>query len=287
MKHFTLYQPQIVMDVLKGIQEDLGSGDITGQLIPESKQAEAKIITRETMIFCGQLWAEEVFNSINPTIMIQWHYAEGDEVPKDAVLCNISGSARDILSGERMALNFIQTLSAVSTKTHEYVQQVSGLNTVILDTRKTIPGLRYAQKYAVYCGGGQNHRYGLYDAFLIKENHIAASGSIKEVIQKARDLFPEKKLEIEIETLAQLKEAISANPDIIMLDNFVQDDLKMVHEAIAIRAQLKAEETIKFEVSGNVNLGNIRKIAETGVDFISVGALTKNIQAIDLTLLLQ
>lgn len=273
----------ILADVLKAVEEDVGTGDITGLLIPKETEVQAKILTREAMVFCGKLWAEEVFYMINPMLSIQWYYQEGENVEANATICHIKGNARDILCAERTALNFIQTLSGVATQTQHYVKKLSGLKTILLDTRKTLPGLRQAEKYAVTCGGAQNHRYGLYDAFLIKENHIMACGSITEAIQKARSLYPEKKLEIEVETLNELQEAIVASPDVIMLDNF---DLKKTHHAMIMRAEMNAEKIIKFEISGNITLDNIREIAETGVDYISTGAITKHIRAIDLTLLL-
>lgn len=278
------HESQITADVLKALQEDLGAGDITGLLIGEKKQATAKIMTREPMILAGISWAEHVFHLIDPEIQIQWYYKDGEHININNILCHVQGSARNILSAERTALNFIQTLSGTATQTQRYVAKLQGLKTILLDTRKTIPGLRYAQKYAVCCGGGRNHRQGLYDAFLIKENHIIACGSITEAIKKARSLFPKKKLEIEVETLNELQEALAVFPDVIMLDNF---DLRKINAAMEMRREMKAHEKIQFEVSGNITLDNIRAFAETGVDYISIGAITKHIQAIDLTLLFQ
>jgi len=270
----------IKADVIKALEEDIGSGDITGMLIPEETEVSAQIITREPMILCGSGWVEETFYLLNPAICVQWFYEESQHVEANAVICWIQGQARDLLCAERTALNFLQTLSATATQTHAYAEKLSGSSMQLLDTRKTIPGLRYAQKYAVRCGGGYNHRLGLYDAFLIKENHIKACGSITLAIQKARELFPDKKLEVEVENLEEFKMALSAAPDIIMLDNFNLEDMQ---SAVNLRGQQKA---IKIEISGNVNLENITDIARTGADFVSVGAITKHIRAIDLTLLL-
>lgn len=282
-------------DVARALKEDMGpeseSGDITGLLIDKQQQAHARIITRESMVLCGTEWATEVFQQVDARLgthcTLHWLHHDGDEVSAGNVLCYIHGNTRGILCAERTALNFIQTLSACATRTQQYVNKLHGLNTILLDTRKTIPGLRVALKYAVRCGGGTNHRHGLYDAFLIKENHISASGSITEAILKARALFPAKKLEIEVETLNELHEALFAKPDVIMLDNFVHEfnDVRKVREALQMRADMGAE-SIPFEVSGNITEDNIREIAETGVDYISTGAITKHIQAIDLTLLL-
>lgn len=284
-------QLQINLNVKQALIEDVGTEDITGLLVDETQEVSGYIMTREPMVLCGVDWAMEVFhqvglmglNSTEPKIHIQWNYQDADFIPANKILCRIQGNARLILCAERTVLNFLQTLSATATVTHHYVQCLSGLKTALLDTRKTIPGLRYAQKYAVHCGGGVNHRLGLFDAFLIKENHITACGSITEAIQKARMLYPSKKLEIEVETLNELHEALVAVPDVIMLDNF---DLKKIKMAMIMRKEMDAEKTL-FEVSGNVTLDNLRALAETGIDYISTGAITKNIKAIDLTLLLE
>lgn len=275
--------PQIRADVLKSLEEDIGSGDITGLLIDERQQAKANIKTREAMVLCGIPWAEEVLRQLNSTVHVKWHFQEGDFLEKNTVVCSLEGSARSILSAERTVLNFLQTLSATATQTRRYVEAIADMKTVLLDTRKTIPGLRLAQKYAVRCGGGHNHRLGLFDAFLIKENHIMACSSITKAIQKAREFSPNKKVEIEVETLNEFQEALAAKPDIIMLDNF---DLRKIARAMAMRASSNRP-NILLEVSGNITLDNIRAFAETGVDFISTGAITKNIQAIDLTLLFE
>lgn len=274
-------QKQVLSDVLNALEEDLGTGDITSLLISENKKIHAEIMTREPMVLSGTPWAECAFKQIDNNTRVDWLYQESDYLEANTVFCRITGFARSILSAERTGLNFIQLLSATSTQTKRYTTMLSGFKTQLLDTRKTIPGLRYAQKYAVRCGGGKNHRYGLFDAFLIKENHIASCGSITEAIKKARAIFPEKKLEIEVETLNELHEALSVNPDVIMLDNF---NLKKVQSAIKMRADLNANH-VQFEISGNITLENIREYAKQGIDYISTGAITKNIQAIDLTLL--
>ncbi len=276
---------QITADVLKSLEEDIGSGDITGLLINEKLHSRAFIKTREAMVLCGIPWAEEVFQLLDPKVRMEWRFKEGDFIEPNSLLCSIEGKARSILSAERTILNFIQTLSATATQTRRYMQALAqgGTKTILLDTRKTIPGLRLAQKYAVRCGGGQNHRLGLFDAFLIKENHIMASGSITKAIKKAREFAPNKKVEIEVETLNEFQEALAACPDIIMLDNF---DLNKIAKAMDIRAS-SSNPNILLELSGNITLDNIHEFAETGVDYISTGAITKNVQAIDLTLLFE
>ncbi len=273
---------QITLDVQKSLEDDIGSGDITGSLINEKQQAKAFIKTRESMVLCGILWAEEVFRQLDPTVRIEWKFKEGDFLEANAILCLIEGNARSILSAERTVLNFIQTLSATATQTRRYVEAISGTKAILLDTRKTIPGLRLAQKYAVRCGGGHNHRIGLFDAFLIKENHIMASGSITKAVKKARELAPNKKVEVEVETLNEFQEALAAHPEVIMLDNF---DLKKIAKAIALRTS--AGSKVLLEISGNITLDNIYEYAETGVDYISTGSITKHVQAIDLTLLFE
>jgi nicotinate-nucleotide pyrophosphorylase (carboxylating) len=257
--------------------EDLaGQEDLTALLVPEKTTATATIITRENMIVCGQEVVNEVFRQIDTATTINWQCKDGDIMESGSVLCRMSGNARSLLTSERTALNFLQMLSGVATITREYVKKIQDTNVTLLDTRKTIPGMRLAQKYAVRCGGGTNHRMGLYDAFLIKENHIAACGSITSAISEAKQIAPSKSIEVEVNTLDQLLEAIDAKADIVMLDNFA---LEQMHEAVKMN-----NKRVKLEVSGNVNLDNIRAIAETGVDYISVGALTKNIKAIDLSM---
>ena len=259
------------------LQEDLaGQVDITALLIPEETQASAHIFTREEMILCGQPYVNEIFKEADATIRIDWKFNDGSLVSENSTICNLTGPARGLLTGERTALNFLQLLSGTATTTHKYVQQLKGTKAKLLDTRKTIPGLRLAQKYAVRVGGGHNHRMGLYDAFLIKENHIIACGSITEAVSKARGLAPDKTVEVEVENLEQLEEAITAKADMIMLDNFT---LEQMRKAVAI-----TNKRVKLEASGNVTLKNIKSIAKTGVDYISAGALTKNITAIDLSM---
>lgn len=270
MKHI------IKNNVKTALAEDLaGQQDITALLVPETI-VTAQVITREDTIICGQPWVNEVFNQIDPKIKIVWHCQDGDHIKKNNIIYKLTGNARSLLTGERTALNFLQMLSGTATLTHKYVQQLQGTNTKLLDSRKTIPGLRYAQKYAVRCGGGHNHRMGLYDAFLIKENHIRATGSITKAIITAKKTAPGKSIEIEVEDLASLKEAIAAQADIIMLDNF---SIKQMQQAVTIN-----NNRVKLEASGNITIANIKDIAHTGVDFISVGALTKNITAIDFSM---
>lgn len=277
---------RVVADAKRALEEDLGSrernGDVSAQLIPADLEASAEIISREPMLVCGIDWVNAVFEWVNPDIRLEWKVADGDWCAEALTLCTIRGKARDILSAERSALNFLQTLSATATQTRAYVLALAHSKTKVLDTRKTIPGLRYAQKYAVQAAGGSNHRMGLYDAFLIKENHIASCGSITEAINKARQLDRQLFLEVEVENIEQLKEALKAKPDRILLDNFTKESL---HSALALKE--KEPSAIPFEVSGGVTLDTIKDIAEMGVDYISVGAITKSIQAIDLSLLIR
>lgn len=266
----------IELVVRQALAEDIGSGDITAALIPEHTMAQAYIMTREPAVICGIPWANEVFAQLDTELQIHWQVYDGDLVTAKQRLCTLHGSARSLLTGERSALNFLQTLSATATNTHHYVEILANTHTRLLDTRKTIPGLRLAQKYAVRCGGGYNHRIGLYDAYLIKENHINACGSINAAIQMARQQHAATTVEVEVENLSQLDEALIANADIIMLDNF---DLTTMQAAVKRNAG-----HAKLEVSGGVNVENLLAIANTGVDFISVGALTKHIRAIDLSM---
>ncbi|MGZ8200483.1 MAG: carboxylating nicotinate-nucleotide diphosphorylase [Methylosarcina sp.] len=257
------------------IEEDIGNGDITAAIIPESVNAETEVITREAMVLCGQDWFNAVFTNLTAHVRIDWLVTEGTAVEANTTLCKLAGPARALLTGERTALNWLQTLSATATVARRYSDAVKGTGCKVLDTRKTLPGLRRAQKYAVACGGCYNHRMGLYDGILIKENHILAAGSISAAILAARDLS-RVPVEVEVESLTQLTEAIAAQPDRIMLDNFNLEDL---------RAAVKMTGgSIELEASGNIDLDNIRAVAETGVDYISIGALTKNIKAIDLSM---
>lgn len=265
-------------NVLNALSEDIGGGDVTANLIPEELDINAKIITRESMMLCGIDWVNTVFGILNRNIKITWHYNEGDLISEMQTLCNIEGNARSIFTGERTALNFLQTLSATAFSAYQYVAKLKNFHTKLLDTRKTLPGLRLAQKYAVACAGGINHRKGLYDAYLIKENHIKACGSITDAIIMAREIHPDFFVEIEVETLAEYQEALRAKPDRILLDNF---SLDMIKEAVALNS-LKVSQ---LEASGNINLDNITLYAKTNVDYVSVGGITKSVRAIDLSLL--
>ncbi|MDA0133351.1 carboxylating nicotinate-nucleotide diphosphorylase [Vibrio harveyi] len=272
---------EITRAVADTLKEDLGGTldadkDITASLIPADAINTATIITREHGVFCGQAWADEVFKQLGGKVAIEWHVKDGDKVEPNQTLCTLTGSARDLLTGERNAMNFIQTLSGCATITAEYAEKIAHTECRLLDTRKTIPGLRSALKYAVACGGGFNHRIGVFDAYLIKENHIIACGGITQAITTAKSLNPGKPVEVETESLDELKEAIEAGADIIMLDNFTTD---MMREAVAINSGRAA-----LENSGNVTLETIAEYAETGVDYISVGALTKHLKAMDLSM---
>ncbi|MEQ9746572.1 carboxylating nicotinate-nucleotide diphosphorylase [Pectobacterium actinidiae] len=271
----------IPASVQLALREDLGgivdaNQDITALLLPDNETASARIITREAGIFCGTRWLEEVFSQLGDTTTIVWHVTDGDAITPNQTLCDITGPAKQLLTGERTALNFLQTLSGVATEVSRYVAVLQGTRTRLLDTRKTLPGLRTALKYAVSCGGGDNHRLGLSDAFLIKENHIIAAGSIKNAVEKAQSLRSDVPVEVEVESLDELHQALEAGADIIMLDNFSLDNIR---EAVAV-----AQGHALLEISGNVTLDTLRGYAETGVDYISVGALTKHVQALDLSM---
>lgn len=267
----------IKTDVQRALAEDIGTGDVSALLIPESLVVSAEVISREPMLVCGIPWFNATMSEVHPDLVISWHVHEGQWLDAPASLCHIRGNARGLLTAERTALNYLQTLSATATQTHYYLQKLQGLSTRLLDTRKTIPGLRLAQKYAVACAGGVNHRLGLYDAFLIKENHIAACGSIRLAIETARQIRPDLFIEIEVETLDELRQALDAVPDRILLDNFSLENLRAA-------VLMNLPKVCDLEASGGVDLSTIRTIAETGVDFISVGSMTKSIQAIDLSL---
>ncbi len=263
--------------VKTALLEDIMDGDITAELIPASNIMQASVITRENAVICGVDWVNEVFNQLDPNVSIKWLCRDGDYVKANTTLFTLKGSARSLLTGERTALNFLQLLSGVATQCAEYAKLVEGTGVTLLDTRKTIPGLRTAEKYAVSCGGCANHRIGLYDAFLIKENHISACGSITAAVTQARKNHPGKPVEVEVETFAELEEALCAKTDIIMLDNFsYTDTVKAV--------ELCRNSNVKLEASGGMNKNNLRHIAETGVDYISIGALTKDIKSIDLSM---
>ncbi|MDN7134379.1 carboxylating nicotinate-nucleotide diphosphorylase [Pseudidiomarina terrestris] len=256
--------------------EQSGALDITAQLIPASQQAHGRIITREDAVICGTAWVDEVFRQLGDDVRIEWQVADGDRVSANTLLCELRGPARSILTGERTALNFLQTLSGVATTTASYVELLAGSSTKLLDTRKTIPGLRTALKYAVVCGGGSNHRVGLYDAYLIKENHIMACGSIDAAIKEARRLNPDKIVEIEVENLEEYQTAMAAGADIIMLDNFSYEDIR---SAVKLKSK-----NVRIEVSGNIVRDQLETLVSTGIDYISSGALTKHIKAVDLSL---
>jgi len=271
-----MIQPTIAQQVSDALREDIGSGDITAELIPAGDQALARIITREDMVVCGVAWVNEVFRQVDEALQVEWQVNDGDQVAAGSTLFEVKGSARALLTAERTALNFLQTLSGTATLSHSYAKRVEGTGVTLLDTRKTLPGLRLAQKYAVACGGCANHRIGLYDAFLIKENHIHACGGVTQAIQTARLNHPGKPVEVEVETFAQLTEALSAQADIIMLDNFSVDDMANAVQLTSGRA--------KLEASGNITDDTLLQFAQTGVDYISIGALTKHCRAIDLSM---
>lgn len=266
----------IERDVRRALQEDLGSGDVTADLLPEDRAARARVITRQPAIICGQAWFDACFHLLDADVSVEWLVAEGDRVSAGQTLCHVAGRARALVSAERSALNFLQTLSATATTTATYVEAIRGTRTRILDTRKTLPGLREAQKYAVRTGGGENHRMGLHDAILLKENHILAAGSLTSAVTLARKLHPAILLEVEVETFGELREALSAGVDRIMLDEFELEEL--------VQAVAEVDGRVPLEVSGGVGIERVRAIAETGVDYISIGALTKHVQAIDLSM---
>jgi len=268
---------EIRVQVVRALAEDVGGGDRTAQLIPAAATADAQVVCREPAVLCGTPWFDEVFRQLDDRVRIDWRRQDGDAAAAGETLCRLTGPARAILSGERTALNFLQALSGTATVTRRYVDAVRGTGAVILDTRKTLPGLRLAQKYAVRCGGGQNHRLGLHDAVLIKENHIAAAGSVAAALRAARGVTPDgMPVEVEVESLGQLQEALDAGADRILLDNYGLDDLRAAVRLAAGRARLEA--------SGGIDLERVRAVAETGVDFISIGSLTKHLRAVDLSL---
>ncbi|MDX1405529.1 MAG: carboxylating nicotinate-nucleotide diphosphorylase [Woeseiaceae bacterium] len=277
------FETAVISNVTAALQEDLGSGDTTASLVPEDAMVSASIICREAMTLAGQPWVDEVYRQLDRDVDIEWLANDGDHLPADSEICVLSGPARPILSGERTALNFLQTLSATATVTARYVQAMSGHKARILDTRKTLPGLRLAQKYAVRCGGGNNHRLGLFDAILIKENHIAAAGGIEAAIGAARQKHSHLPIEVEVESVSEFRDALKAGADRLLLDNFDIEDLQRAVEINHRDGNPPAE----LEASGGITLENIADIAETGIDYISVGALTKDIEAIDLSMRLR
>ena len=272
----SLLEQSIQINIQQALQEDIGDGDITALLTPADEQATATIISREEMVLAGQPWVNALIQAYDNTVQVTWLKQEGEVVAANEAFLKLAGSARSLLTVERPALNFIQTLSAVATKTASYVKQLDGLHTKLLDTRKTLPGLRIAQKYAVGIGGGQNHRLGLFDAFLIKENHIMAAGGIAQAIAKAHEIAPNKPVEVEVETWDELNQALEAGADIVMLDNFSQQQMIDAVKHVAGRC--------KLEASGNITIENLREVASTGVDYISMGVLTKDVRAVDLSM---
>ncbi|SIP88742.1 carboxylating nicotinate-nucleotide diphosphorylase [Marinobacterium stanieri] len=276
MLTLTELKPVVEENVRTALLEDVGQGDITAELIPASDHKRARVISRQAAVVCGRAWVDEVFRQVDPEVKVEWLVEDGERVERDQVLFRLEGSARSLLTGERAALNFLQTLSGTATLSYEYAQRVADTPVTLLDTRKTIPGLRMGQKYAVSCGGCSNHRIGLYDAFLIKENHIMACGGIEQAIQTARTNHPGKPVEIEVETEEQLERALAAGADIVMLDNFSPERMIAAVAQTAGRA--------KLEASGNITDETLLDYASTGVDYISIGALTKHCRAVDLSM---
>lgn len=270
----------LVDQVRRALAEDVGSGDLTAALVPAIRTGRARVITREAAVICGQPWFDEVFRQLDPAVMVEWQTGEGATVEPGQLLCRLAGPARALLTGERTALNFLQTLSGTATVTRRYAEAIAGLPCRVLDTRKTVPGLRRAQKYAVRCAGGSNHRMGLHDGILIKENHIAAAGSIGAAVAASRSGGSGVPVEVEVETLDELRQALDAGADMALLDEFSLDELRA---AVALNRG-HANGPMKLEASGNVTLDTLRAIAATGVDFVSVGSLTKHVRAVDLSM---
>lgn len=277
----SLLRIEIAKQVALALQEDIATGDINAQLIPDTQRDTATIICREPMVVAGKAWVDEVFRQLDPNMQLDWAVKDGDTVAANQVLVTLIGNTRALLTGERTALNFLQTLSSTATVVANHVAVIAELPTKLLDTRKTLPMLRHAQKYAMLCGGGNNHRIGLYDAFLIKENHIMACGGIAQAVSQARQIA-NKPVEVEVENFDELHQAIAANADIVMLDNFTIEDTQKAVELVASLGK-----PCQLEASGDISLTNLRQVAETGVDFISMGALTKHIKAIDLSMRFQ
>ena len=270
----------IPTDVERALLEDIGDGDLTAELVPVSAIISATIVTRNNMTMAGRPWVEQVFRQLDPRIAIEWQVEDGETIVAESTICSLQGPARSILSGERVALNYLQTLSATATVTAEYVQAIAGTACQLLDTRKTLPGLRLAQKYAVRCGGGCNHRFGLFDAILIKENHIMTAGGIEAAIAAARSLHADIPIEIEVESLAEVSTALAAKAERLLLDNF---SLEMLQQSVALNQQA-GDPAAELEASGGLTIENVAAVARTGVGYISVGALTKNVCAIDLSM---
>ena len=272
----------LAAQVETALREDIGSGDVTAALVPAAQRVRGSVSTRESAVLAGRPWVDATFRHLDPQVQLAWHASDGEPIAANQVVFEIAGGARPVLTGERTALNFLQLLSATATATRRFVDAVAGTGCIILDTRKTIPGLRTAQKYAVLCGGGQNHRMGLYDRVLIKENHIAAAGSLGGAIRAARSHAPRLTVEVEVESLPELEEALAAAPDIVMLDDFTLADLRA-----AVALNRGRGRTVKLEASGSVSLETLRAVAETGVDYVSIGALTKHVRAVDLSMRLE
>lgn len=272
----------LASQVAVALREDIGSGDLTAALIPADQHVRGRVVVRETGVLCGAAWVDETFRQIDPRVRVGWRARDGEQIGPNTVVFEIDGPARPVLTGERTALNFLQMLSGTATAARRFVDAIAGTKCRILDTRKTLPGLRTAQKYAVRCGGADNHRIGLYDMVLIKENHIAAAGSIASAVATARRRSPGVAIEVEVESLAELEAALDAAPDIVMLDDFTLEDLRR-----AVRMNATRTAPVKLEASGGVSLDNVREVAETGVDYVSIGSITKNIQALDLSMRLE
>ncbi len=281
MIHSMPEPPQdIDLTVQRALQEDVGAGDITAGLVPPDATATATLVSRESAVICGVPWFERVFGILDPQVRIRWHVSEGSSIEPNTLLCTIEGNARALLTGERTALNFLQTLSGTATAARRFADAVAGTSCRILDTRKTLPGLRTAQKYATACGGVRNHRVGLFDGVLVKENHLIACGGIRQAVQTARASAPNLPVEVEVESLDECRDALDAGADILMLDNFSLRDMR---EAVILNRR-RGDRAALLEASGNVELERLTEIASTGVDFISVGAITKHVRAIDLSM---
>jgi nicotinate-nucleotide pyrophosphorylase (carboxylating) len=265
--------------VTRALAEDIGGGDVTARLVPEAQRVSGRVITREDAVLCGTAWVDETFRQLDPQLQVRWHALDGERVTAGQMLFEVQGRARPVLTGERTALNFLQLLSATATSARQFADAVAGTGCVVLDTRKTLPGLRTAQKYAVRCGGAGNHRIGLFDQVLIKENHIAAAGSLAAAVAAARQQAAGLKVEVEVESLAELQQALASGADIILLDEFSLDDMRT-----AVRLTREAGSKAKLEASGSMNLSTVRAVAQTGVDYISVGSITKHVRAVDLSM---
>lgn len=274
------YFADLATNIETALEEDIGDGDLTASLIPDERRAIANVIIKEDAVVCGRPWFDACVDAVDSDIKIEWFCEEGQSLQNGDLVCRLSGQANSILTAERSALNFLQTLSATATVTQHYVNAMGDSQTKLLDTRKTLPGLRLAQKYAVKCGGGTNHRIGLYDAILIKENHIMAAGSIEKAVSQAKLLHPNKTVEVETESLDELQQAMDAQADIVMLDNFTVDQMQKAVEMVQKAIKL-GQTAPKLEVSGNVEIDHLAELAKTGVDFISTGAITKHVRAID------